>query len=293
MSLNPQQPDPAEPDVPSEQTIQIECVEHGVRSERDDIVTIEEPMEIRVVHGPPEKRKGKGLSVTMRTPGHDVELAVGFLFTEGIIHQPTDVDSFARVGPPDDSGRKNTLRIELAETLDLDTSRLQRHFYTTSSCGVCGKSSLDAIRQQGTTPVPRSTDKFTSAFIHRAGTTLRQHQQGFEKSGGIHAAALFDVEGNLIEVREDVGRHNALDKLIGSQLIADSLPLTGKAIMVSGRTSFELLQKTITAGAELLIAVGAPSSLAVELAREFQVTLVGFASETRFNIYAHGDRIEC
>ena len=280
------------PESQTERSYSIESVEKTERRTRDDFVTVESPLEIRVVHGPAEKRKGKGVSITMRTPGHDLELAAGFLFTEGLVNCRHDLDSHEFVGKPDEAGLQNTIRLELAKTVNLDTSQLQRHFYTTSSCGVCGKASLDAIYRQGTRNVAKSGLSFSTQLIHDAGEKLRKQQQAFDRSGGIHAAGLFDSNGELLVLREDVGRHNALDKLIGNAFLSNALPLTGKAIMVSGRTSFELVQKSVAAGAEVVIAVGAPSSLAVELAREFGVTLIGFANGTRFNIYSHGDRIQ-
>lgn len=259
--------------------------------EKLDQVAVEEPLEIRVVSGPAEKRRGKSLSITMRTPGHDEELALGFLFTEGILNDFKQVQKVEFGGPvAQGQSQPNTIFVELSYDSEFDVRKLQRHFYTTSSCGVCGKASLDALKQQELFPV---TSALTVSPDVVAGLpeTLRQHQDSFLKTGGIHAAGLFDRQGNLIQLREDVGRHNALDKLIGARMRSGQLPASDAVLLVSGRASFELLQKTLTAGIPIFVAVGAPSSLAVDLAEEFQVTLVGFASARRFNIYTHPGRI--
>ncbi len=259
---------------------------------RPDVVAVEEPMEIRVVFGPPEKRRSKSLSITMRTPGNDFELAAGFLFTEGVITAGNQIDRFEFCGPvPEGRDEGNIVSVELAPNLNVDVSKLQRHFYTTSSCGICGKASLDAIQAQGLTPIASNHVSVEAAIIRSLPERLRSSQAVFDRTGGLHAAGLFDVTGELISIREDVGRHNALDKLIGEQLLAGNVPLTERLIVVSGRASFELMQKTLVAAVPILVAVGAPSSLAVELANEFNLTLIGFASASRFNIYAAGQRV--
>ena len=263
----------------------------GIES-RQDVVAVEEPMEIRIVFGPEEKRKGKSLSITMRTPGNDFELAAGFLFTEGIITDRKQLGGFEFCGPvAEGRSQGNIVRVELTAEVAVDIGKLQRHFYTTSSCGVCGKASLDALDAQGLTPIEANGASVTAAIIHGLPERLRSSQHVFDRTGGLHAAGLFDVSGELISIREDVGRHNALDKLIGEQLLADALPLTERIIVVSGRASFELLQKALTAGVSIMVAVGAPSSLAVQLANEFNLTLIGFTSESRFNIYSAGQRV--
>ncbi len=278
---------------PSEKIFSIRHVAGDESEQRDDFLAVEEPMEIRVVFGPQEQRKGKSLSITMRTPGSDFELAAGFLFSEGVINSQHHVVSFEFCGRvSDDAPDGNTVRVNLHPELDFDPQRFQRHFYTTSSCGVCGKASLDAIRNLNIEPVPNSGMTMSAATIGALPSQLRKQQASFAKTGGIHAAGLFDQNGDLLLVREDVGRHNALDKLIGRELLDGHRPLTSRLIVLSGRASFELVQKTVAAGAEILVAVGAPSSLAVELAREFNVTLVGFASPERLNVYSGEERIK-
>lgn len=259
---------------------------------RLDVVAVEEPMEIRIVFGPPEKRRSKSLSITMRTPGHDFELTAGFLFTEGVITEARQISRFEFCGPvAEGRSESNLVSVELATDVEIDTSKLQRHFYTTSSCGICGKASLDAIRTQGWKSIEPNRDSVTATIIHSLPAKLRSSQDVFDRTGGLHAAGLFDLNGELISIREDVGRHNALDKLIGEQLLGGNLPSTKRIIVVSGRASFELMQKALTAGVPMMVAVGAPSSLAVELANEFNLTLIGFTSASRFNIYAAGQRV--
>ena len=276
--------------------IQITRVEHGSATVTDDILVTEEPLEIRLGHGPQEDRKEVRLSVTMRTPGNDEELALGFLFTEGII---TGMSEVLRVVPCEnvkEEERGNVIRAELHPNVDLDPAKWQRNFYTSSSCGVCGKTSIDAVRTQCTTritPFGPVDPKVIAALPDR----MREAQTVFKHTGGIHAAALFDRDGRLLILREDVGRHNAVDKVVGAlllskrsdpggdpfQLITDNCQL-----LVSGRAGFELVQKCIMAGIPLMAAVGAPSSLAVQLAREGNLTLIGFLRGERFNIYAEG-----
>lgn len=259
----------------------------------EDTLAVEEPLEIRVVFGPREKRRSKSLSITMRTPGSDFELAAGFLLSENIIQRPDQILSIEHVGPPPEGGHHgNTVSVELDFDLPFEIERLQRHFYTTSSCGICGRASLEAVRNQGAEPL---TDDviFDQEVIFGLSKQLRQRQNVFEQTGGIHAAGLVSPSGELVAIQEDVGRHNAVDKLIGSQLLNSEspFPLANHLIAVSGRASFELLQKSLMAGIPILVAVGAPSSLAVELADAYGMTLVGFASEQRFNIYTGNDRI--
>lgn len=228
----------------------------------------------------------------MRTPGNDVELALGFLFGEGIIDGAEAVTGAAPCGPPaPGSGLRNVVRIELRAGVALDLDRLKRHFYTTSSCGVCGKSSLDALQIGVGQSLAHDNSRFDRAMLADLPQTLRGAQSVFESTGGLHAAALFDTCGELVAVREDVGRHNAVDKVVGERLVAASLPAAGHGMLVSGRASFELMQKTLRAGVPLLAAVGAPSSLAVDVAARFGMTLVGFLREGRFNIYAGRERI--
>ncbi len=252
-----------------------------------DCVAIEEPLEIRLGHGPANDRTIQSISITMRTPGDDAVLAVGFLVSEGIVASPDQIDSVGPVGPEVGSLKlQNVVRVELREGTPIDLKRLERHFYTTSSCGVCGKTSLEALAI-GTVPeMPRDRPRITAEAIHGLPQRLRQTQAVFDRTGGLHAAGLFDAEGNVLSLREDVGRHNAVDKLIGAELLAGRLPLLDRGIVVSGRASFELMQKALMAGIPILASVGAPSSLAVELAERFQMTLIGFLRDGRFNVYS-------
>lgn len=256
-----------------------------LRESQDDRVAIEEPLEIRLGYQVAGERLTSSVSITMCTPGDDEELAVGFLFSEGILRSYSDV---ALVKPCQGD---NTIRVELEAGVSVDIERLQRHFYTTSSCGVCGKASLDALRLQGMEPLPAIRGQFDHNTIIDIPDRLRAAQQTFDETGGLHAAAAFDAHGELVVVREDVGRHNAVDKVIGVLLSEGRLPADNFGLMVSGRASFELMQKALVAGIPLLAAVSAPSSLAVELAREFNVTLIGFLRGDNFNIYAGEERI--
>ena len=258
----------------------------------DDLVAIEEPLEIRLGHATSGKREDSSISITMRTPGSDAELAIGFLYTEAIIKSAADIALVKHCGPPaPDTGSHNVIRVELEPGVDVDLERLQRHFYTTSSCGVCGKTSLDALRTCGAADQPLTTTRFSKAVLTALPDRLRAAQKTFAATGGLHAAAAFDTAGNLVACHEDIGRHNAVDKVIGELLSRGLLPATGLGLIVSGRASFELLQKAVMAGMPVLAAVSAPSSLAVDLAREFNVTLVGFLRGDTFNIYSAKERI--
>jgi FdhD protein len=226
----------------------------------------------------------------MRTPESDVELAAGFLFTEGILDSKDQIKSIRHCGKFPNN--QNTIRVDLAENVAIDFRRLERNFYTTSSCGVCGKSSLEALTVAGAKEILHTDfQQATAEIIHALPATLRENQTVFDETGGLHAAALFDFAGNLIDLKEDVGRHNAVDKLIGRQFLDGNLPLDWKILFLSGRASFELVQKAVMAQIPVVCAVGAPSSLAVEAAREFNLTLLGFVRENRFNIYSGSERI--
>ena len=257
-----------------------------------EVVATEEPLEIRLAYSSADgQRAEKSVSITMRTPGNDQELAVGFLFTEGIVRAAADVQSVAPCGPPAPNGLINVVKVELAPGVGVDLEKLERHFYTSSSCGVCGKASIDAVAVQGRYDLHAAAFSVERDVLGTLPAALQAQQAVFEQTGGLHASGLFDRKGNIEIVREDVGRHNALDKLIGRALTDGRVPLLDRGIVVSGRASFELMQKAMVAGCPLLAAVGAPSSLAVELAKEFGMTLVGFLKPGRFNIYNRADRI--
>jgi FdhD protein len=242
-----------------------------------DEVAVEEPVEIRI--GP------RPVSVTMRTPGHDADLAAGFLFTEGIVTSPRMVDAIHVCA----TGR--SVRVELRAGSDVDLSRLERHFYTSSSCGVCGKTSIDAVRVMCRFAPQAGSPRIDQDVLTELPRDLRRAQRLFNRTGGLHAAALFTPDGELLAIREDVGRHNALDKLIGAEFLAGRVPLADSILLLSGRICFELVQKAAMAGIAVIAAVGAPSTLAIELAEEQGLTLVGFLRETGFNLYTGADRV--
>ncbi len=254
---------------------------------RADTLAVEEPLEIRVA--------GTPLAVTMRTPGHDVELAAGFLVSEGVISAGGDLLGAIHCGGPGTGGAENTynvLDVTLAPGVAPPAPEVARNFYTTSSCGVCGKASIEAVRTVSVHDASTDDVQVEAAALAAYPDRLRAEQAVFDKTGGLHAAALFDMRtGELLVLREDVGRHNAVDKVVGWAAQHDRLPLRGVALQVSGRASFELVQKAAMAGIPLLAAVSAPSSLAVELAGEQGITLVGFLRGETMNIYARADRI--
>jgi len=265
-------------------TFTIQKVQAGQVSISDDVLAIEEPLEIQLLYG--QERLQRSVSVTMRTPGNDEELAAGFLFTEGIIQHGQQIEDISPSLPG-----INTVRVTLHPEAAPRLQQADRNFYTTSSCGVCGKASIDAIK---TVSIFRNeTDNLLIAgeVLHGLPAGLLKEQAVFGSTGGLHAAALFTNDGDLLTLREDVGRHNALDKLIGTALLQDQLPLNKVVLLLSGRASFELIQKAAMAGIKVVAAVGAPSSLAVELAQENDITLVGFLRNQRFNIYSGGKRV--
>ena len=273
--------------------VKVKKVTADESSAEDDLLAIEEPLEIRIGHGPEDSRKSKSLAVTMRTPGNDFELAAGFLFSESIItsyNQIRTIRYCADPEKPDESG--NVLRVELEPDLKVDLSSADRNFYANSSCGVCGKATIDSIKvrevQRDQLPEIRVSEK----FLQDLPATMKKEQSVYKHTGGLHAAGLFDLSGELVLLREDIGRHNALDKLIGAALAKDLVPLGEHVVLLSGRAGFELVQKSVVSGIQVLAAVGAPSSLAKEVAAEFDMTLVGFLRNESFNIY-HGEwRIE-
>jgi FdhD protein len=249
---------------------------------RVDTLTTEEPMEIRVARKP--------LAVTMRTPGDELDLALGFLFTEGVIGSPDDVTTaILCAGDNDEQNTFNVVDVTLAPHVPPPDLSTERNFYTTSSCGVCGKASIDAIRVRSRFHVDGPT--VSAALLAELPDRLRDAQRSFARTGGLHAAGLFTAEGELIAAREDVGRHNAVDKLIGWALRENRLPLSGVVLMLSGRASFELVQKAWMAGVGLVAAVSAPSTLAVDLAEEAGMTLVGFLRAPTMNVYCHPGRV--
>jgi FdhD protein len=255
-------------------TVPVRKLAGGSSSEEQDLVAVEEPLQIRI--------GSRDIAITMRTPGQDAELAAGFLFTEGIV-QPGEIKQIACA--------RNTAVVTLASGVELDPSRLERNFYVTSSCGVCGKASIGAIESAGCAILPRGVPRVPEAVIRSLPAKLRESQQVFDRTGGLHACGLFTASGDLLLTREDVGRHNAVDKLVGRAYLDNRLPLSDHLLMVSGRTSFELVQKSVMAGIPILAAVGAPSSLAVKTALRFGMTLIGFLRNDRFNIYTAASRL--
>ncbi|MGN6394131.1 MAG: formate dehydrogenase accessory sulfurtransferase FdhD [Mucilaginibacter sp.] len=260
--------------------------------EATDALAIEEPMEIRLEYKVDDELKNQSVSVTMRTPGNDAELAAGFLFTEGIVGSADDIANINHRFIACAENKENVIQVKLKDGIAPDLKNTGRNFYTTSSCGVCGKGSIDAIRTVGSF-IAQNEDLISadSELLYTLPDILLGHQRIFGETGGLHASALFSLDGELLLVREDVGRHNALDKLIGAALKQGILPLDNHILLLSGRASFELVQKAVIAGIQIIAAVGAPSSLAVELAAEFNVTLAGFLRNRRFNIYTAGRRI--
>ena len=264
---------------------QVWVVENSLVRSRPDQIATEEPLEIRL-------KTKQTVAVTMRTPGADFDLTAGFLYSEGVVSHREDIRqmSYCVAEDVDAEQRYNIVNVALREGLLPDLQPLERHFFTTSACGVCGKASIEALQIRGCPVIPTGME-VTAETIYSLPDKLRSAQGIFTATGGLHAAALFDAQGQLLKLREDVGRHNALDKLVGSAMLADELPLNNHIVMVSGRSSFEILQKCLTAGVPIVCAVSAPSSLAVELAREFGITLIGFLRGQRFNVYSGFERI--
>jgi len=272
----------------SKTKVRVRVVEDGRARVRPDSLATEEPMEIRLVSGDARQT----VAVTMRTPGADFELAAGFLYGEGIISSPEDVKKISYCVDPDLDAEQqyNIVNVELRGGHSYDPRPLERHFYTTSACGVCGKASLEQLELRGCPVIPPGPE-IPPETIYALPEKLREAQGLFEATGGLHAAALFDEKGELVALREDVGRHNATDKLIGWALLEGRLPLSDHVVMVSGRSSFEILQKCLTAGVPVVCAISAPSSLAVDVARQFGMTLIGFLRGSRFNVYSGHERI--
>lgn len=254
----------------------------GVFRRKEDFLAAEEPLEIRIGEHP--------LSVTMRTPGHDLELAAGFLFTEGLVDKRAQILELVENAGENEANRANAVRATLAPEVTPDFTRMTRHFFAASSCGICGKASIDAVRSRTLAPLSDAFRIDAKALL-RMPEALRESQAVFGRTGGLHAAALFNAAGEMLVLREDIGRHNAVDKVIGWAVRDGRVPLRNMVMLVSGRGGFEIVQKAIVAGVPLLACVSAPSSLAVQLARELRQTLVGFLRERRFVIYAGEERI--
>ena len=259
-------------------TIQVDRFENGISQKKDDILAIEEPLEIKMKYNSGQAMIEKNLSITMRTPGNDDELASGFLFTEGIIKNTDEIKSIKQYS-------ENSISVELNENVRPVENKLERNFYTTSSCGVCGKASIDAIATVTNFKISDKFPRVSPEIIISLPEKLSRLQEVFKSTGGLHASALFDLSGTFLELREDVGRHNALDKLIGSRLLKKSLPLSDTILLLSGRASFELIQKASMAGIPIVVAIGAPSSLALELAKQSGITLIGFLRGGKYNLY--------
>jgi FdhD protein len=259
-------------------SVAVTRVGSGGRESFDDLVAIEEPLEISAAWFAGDELCEKNISVTMRTPGDDFDLAAGFLFTEGLIANGSDIENIRHWGSP------NRVRVAVKRGVKIETSKLDRHFYTTSSCGVCGKTSIDAL-----TVAAKPFDTHAAleeALIRRLPDALREAQSAFHETGGVHGAALVDRNAKVLRAREDIGRHNAVDKVIGSYIRDGTLPPNDSILVVSSRASFELVQKAIVARIATLVAIGGPSSLAIDLAREFHLTLIGFVRDDRYNVYA-------
>ena len=268
------------------ENIQIHKINSGEIKEIADKVAVEEPLQIQLVYSTATGQMLKDIAVTMRTPGNDEELAAGFLFTEGIIKSGDDISEIKHA-----HANENLVQVILKENIMPALSSAARNFYTTSSCGICGKASIDSIQTVSQYGNVKNNASIPASVFFTLQNELKKQQKVFEDTGGIHASALFDADGKFITLREDVGRHNALDKIIGTAMMSNQLPLNNCILLLSGRASFELVQKAVMAGIKIIASVGAPSSLAVEMASENDVTLIGFLKEDRFNIYSGRERI--
>jgi FdhD protein len=265
--------------------------DQGAPEEITDQVTIEEPLEFSIAFGPQSSREIKNIAITMRTPGNDFELVLGFLYSEGIIKNKSDFQSITRMDNLEDSSNiENTVLVELEETLSVDPQKI-RNFYINSSCGICGSQVVDDIGSLKQYHSSKSDFLVAESVLRTLPGRLQQQQDAFSQTGGLHASALFDQQGSILSLFEDVGRHNALDKLIGSELQNNNLPLFQSGLILSGRTSFELIHKAALAGIPVVVSIGAPSSLAVDAAWEYEITLAGFLQADRFNIYSFPRRI--
>jgi FdhD protein len=276
---------------PAHRDVQIDALRDAGDVRRSDAIAVEEPLEIRVMRdGLPESDEnggtGRSISVTMRTPGNDAELALGFLHGEGVLRSPSDVVDVGACGPTG-----NVIRVTVRADLPLDLARLTRNFYTTSSCGICGKASIEAVTQNAAVRRITSDLVVRESVLRALPDRLKAAQREFAETGGVHAVGMFTADGELVASREDVGRHNAMDKLVGASFREAALPWKDRVVLLSGRASFELLQKTMMAGAPVVAAIGAPSSLAVELAEAAGITLVAFLRPGGCNVYCHPGRV--
>ena len=268
--------------------VHIQKVVEGNMLKTGDKVAVEEPLEIQLQYSTANGLMKKNIAITMRTPGNDEELSVGFLFTEGIIQNAAVIEDIKRIATDE-----NKVLVILKENAIPHLTNASRNFYTTSSCGICGKASIDAITTISQYNHSKDNIVIAASVLYSLQEQLESQQVIFEDTGGIHASALFDCNGNFTMLREDVGRHNALDKIIGAALKNGELPLNNCILLLSGRASFELVQKALMAGIKIIASVGAPSSLAVQLATEAGITLIGFLRSNRFNIYSGKERILC
>jgi FdhD protein len=278
---------------PAHRDVLIDALRDAGNVHRPDAIAVEEPLEIRLIKagtspeaGADNGGTGRPVSITMRTPGNDAELAIGFLYGEGLLREPRDLIDVRPCGPTG-----NVIRVTVRADLPFELDRLNRNFYTTSSCGVCGKASIEAVTASAGIRRVSSDLVVRESVLRMMPDTLRAAQTGFDETGGMHAAGLFGADGELIASREDVGRHNAMDKLVGAAFREGELPWSQRIVLLSGRASFELIQKAMMAGAPLVAAIGAPSTLAVELAQSAGITLVAFLRPGGCNIYTHGARV--
>jgi len=266
------------------QPAEIIRFENGQLQSKQDVLSIEDPLEIRVSH----REIINKVAITMRTPGFDKELAVGFLFTEGLIKNADVIENIQISNHPEEG---QIVKVKIQDSFDFSMEKIQRNFYTTSSCGVCGKASIESVRTACEISNPQNNFKVESRLLTDLPEKLKNTQESFSHTGGIHACAIFTNLGKFVASFEDVGRHNALDKLIGSRLLEKNIPIDNSILLLSGRASFELIQKAAMAGISMICAIGAPSSLAVDLAEDLKICLVGFLKENRFNVYTEFNRI--
>ena len=272
--------------------VRITRLKDGKMSRAKDILSVEEPMEVRLALPSADGRRGevRSIAITMRTPGHDFELAAGFLISEGVLTSRGQIQEITYCRSGEAAQDYNVLEVRL-RTADVDLDRLSRNVFTSSSCGICGKASIEAVELQGCALLPAGTLALSHEQILALPDRLRESQPQFDRTGGLHGAGLFRADGSAGPVHEDVGRHNAVDKVIGEAFLAGELPLHDRVMAVSGRLSFEIVQKALAAGIPMIVAVGAPSSLAVDLAERFGMTLVGFVRNGGFNVYSGAERV--